>query len=273
MSEEEEEQFENEEQPDQINLESAVEFIQGMIPDLDTETIEQYLIEYQNVQEVIDILMANQESLISSKKNQKKSVSPTKKIKNIDELFGFQNSDEDQEHEYEEQLFSEAKHGNQAARIEDYFYADENQNEGEEEEEVDEDEDNAGGLSEQTYQIQDRGIQYGELSNQKVAKRDDKKSKSERIFDLEDNDCGDFISMDDIRRSSEQKQKVKQIQQEKIDDVNLNKFEALANDDWFNEPDTTTNKNNTQEIDLLDLMPNTNYNNRNKTILLILIPF
>jgi CUE domain len=40
MSEEEEEQFENEEQPDQINLESAVEFIQGMIPDLDTETIE-----------------------------------------------------------------------------------------------------------------------------------------------------------------------------------------------------------------------------------------
>jgi len=39
--------------------------------------------------------------------------------------------------------------------------------------------------------------------------RNETKKKSERIFDLEDQDGGDIISMDDILRKSEEKKRKK----------------------------------------------------------------
>lgn len=210
----------------EINLEQAVDFIQSMIPGIDEDIIEQYLIEYQNVQEVIDLLMANQDSLKNAKI--KKSPSSSSKKRNNDKYFGFEDSEEEDEEEPEH-----------PSAFQNYFYN------GDEEEY---EEDDGEGEGEEYFN--DDYFQQEQLEQEQQKKRDEKKRKSEKIFDMEDDDCGDIISMEDIRRSSEEKKRNKIV---RVDDNvgDIGKFEALAQDQWFDE-DNPSNKNE-NEMNLLDM--------------------
>lgn len=96
----------------EINLVEAVDFIKSMIPGIDEQIIEQYLIEYQNVPQVIDILMENQEALKDAS-GQKRPKKETKKSN-----FGFSGSSD--EYEEEEQNNDD---------IQNYFFSRENEEE------------------------------------------------------------------------------------------------------------------------------------------------